>query len=296
MNVLTIRNLEKNYGSLKAVDDLSLTIDRGQVYGILGPNGSGKTTTLGICAGILHPTAGNFTWFNGKYGNQYRRRMGILLETPNFYTYLSALENLKIVQMQKESYEDNLDEILDIVGLLHRKTSKFKHFSLGMKQRLALGAALVGAPEVLILDEPTNGLDPSGIAEIRELIRSIASHDKTIIMASHILDEVEKVCTHVGILKTGRLIAEGKVGSILGDDNLIEIASDNQDHLETALQSYDFIKNIEEKENHLLLTVDDQINATQLNKLLVEKGIYVSTLKKVSRRLEDEFLTLTNNA
>ncbi len=296
MEILTTTGLTKEYNTVRAVDNLNLHIQGGEVFGFLGPNGSGKTTTLGICTGIIHPTSGSFDWFEGKYGDDYRRHIGTLLETPNFYTYLSAWDNLKIVQMQKQSFDDNLDEILELVGLHARRHSRFRTFSLGMKQRLAIGAALIGSPEVLIFDEPTNGLDPAGIAEIRRIILDIAAMDKSIIMASHILDEVEKVCSHVGIIKQGKLIAHGKVGAILGDENLVEIAASDLTQLKKALVEIDFIMEIEEKDTHFILTLPDEVQTETLNKRLVENGIYVSRLNKVHRRLEDEFLTLTNKA
>lgn len=293
MSLLDIHQLTKHYGPIKALDSLDLKIEKGQIFGLLGPNGSGKTTTLGICTGILNPTSGSFQWFDGMYGRDYRRKIGTLLETPNFYTYLSALNNLKIVQQQKKQYNDDLNEILQMVGLYERRKSAYKTYSLGMKQRLAIGAALVGSPEVLILDEPTNGLDPNGIAEIRNIILEIAQMDKTIIMASHILDEVEKVCSHVGILQKGSLIVQGKVSTILGDDNIIEIASSDMVKLKTQLDKYSFVKSIQEKDNYFILNLEENISAEELNKLLIQNGIYVSLLKKINRRLEDEFLSLT---
>ena len=197
MPVLQINNLTKRYGKLTALDNLNLTIEAGNIYGLLGPNGSGKTTTLGIILGILTKSSGTFEWFDGKYGDKYRMRIGAILETPNFYPYLDAQKNLEIVQDIKQSPGDDIEALLTTVNLAHRKDSKFRTYSLGMKQRLAIAATLIGSPDVVIFDEPTNGLDPEGIAEVRNILRRVANSGKTVIMASHLLHEVEKICSHV---------------------------------------------------------------------------------------------------
>ena len=204
MPALTVRNLSRNYGSLVALDGLNLEVEAGQVFGLLGPNGSGKTTLLAVLLDVLHPSGGSFTWFDGAEGEGVRRRIGALLETPNFYPYLNADQNLSIVASIKRVSNAPLDGLLDLVQLKERRRSAYKTYSLGMKQRLALAACLVGDPDVLILDEPTNGLDPEGMVEVRRLIQKIAAQGKTIILASHMLDEVEKICSHVAILKKGR--------------------------------------------------------------------------------------------
>ncbi|MFH2095803.1 MAG: ATP-binding cassette domain-containing protein, partial [Bacteroidota bacterium] len=214
--ILHIDNLSKSYGHIKAVQNLALSIDRGNVFGILGPNGSGKTTTLSIVLGIVRPDAGHFTWFEGVDLREAKKRTGSLVETPNFYPYLSGEQNLKIVcDIRQVPYKD-IDRVLKIVNLHQRGRSKYFTYSYGMKQRLALASLLLGDPEVLILDEPTNGLDPEGIAEVRRIISAEAEKGKTVIMASHILDEVEKVCSHVAILKKGELVSCGRVSELLG--------------------------------------------------------------------------------
>jgi ABC-2 type transport system ATP-binding protein len=200
MEVLAINNLSKSYGKVKALDNLNLKIEAGNVYGLLGPNGSGKTTTLGIILGILSSDTGSFKWFDGKYGDNPRKKIGSILETPNFYPYLTASENLEIVRRIKKADKSNFDHLLKKVDLYERRRSKFQTYSLGMKQRLAIASTLIGNPEVLIFDEPTNGLDPQGIAEVRSILKNIASEGKTVILASHILDEVEKICSHVAII------------------------------------------------------------------------------------------------
>ncbi|MEL7534665.1 MAG: ATP-binding cassette domain-containing protein, partial [Bacteroidota bacterium] len=201
MNVLSTRNLHKNYGRITAVNQLNLEVPEGTVFGLLGPNGSGKTTTLGMILGVTSPTSGDFLWFGEAASHKQRKQVGSILEKPNFYPNFSAYKNLALACKIKEVSSDRIDEVLEQVGLAERKNDSFQTFSLGMKQRLAIGSALLAHPKVLILDEPTNGLDPEGIAEIRELIIDIASTGKTIILASHLLDEVQKVCTDFAVLR-----------------------------------------------------------------------------------------------
>jgi ABC-2 type transport system ATP-binding protein len=295
MSILTINGLTKHYGKITAVNQLSLEIEKGMSYGILGPNGSGKTTTLGIVLGIIQADGGSYEWFGQNGSHEHRLRLGALLETPNFYPYLNAEDNLKILAHIKRVNAPRIDELLDMVKLLHRKDSKFKTYSLGMKQRLAIAGAMIGDPEVLIFDEPTNGLDPQGIAEVRETIQQIASMGKTIIMASHILDEVEKVCSHVAIIKNGNLLASGTVGSIIHDDMLIEVGSDNLADLEKALADYPGLRKIEQKDGKLLLSLEEESSARILNQYAFNKGITLSHLRVVQKSLESEFLEITAN-
>src|SRR6188508_365069 len=200
MSILSLENISKNYGRVQALNGVNFEVQKGTVFGILGPNGSGKTTLLGIIMDILKPTSGSYRLLDETPTEVQRRQIGTLLETPNFYHYLSAVRNLKIAAAIKGRGHDDIDHVLEVVNLTHRKNSAFSTYSLGMKQRLAIGSALLGNPDVLVFDEPTNGLDPVGIAEIRSLIKQLAQDGKSIIMASHLLDEVEKVCTHVAIL------------------------------------------------------------------------------------------------
>ena len=236
--VLEIRNLSKSYGRLKALDNFSLNVRKGEICGILGPNGSGKTTTLGILLDILKANSGDFLWFGQMPDEKQRQRIGALLEAPAFYPHLSAVKNLKIVADIKMSNYDQIDEVLDIVGLSERKYSTFNTYSMGMKQRLAIGAALVGNPEVLILDEPTNGLDPKGIAEIRNLILEVGRRGVTILLASHLLDEVQKVCTHVVVLEKGKKITDGLVTEVLNEKPAFELASGNNEQLKVCLNQW----------------------------------------------------------
>lgn len=295
MSVLQINGLSKNYGPITALNELNLTIEAGNIYGLLGPNGSGKTTTLGIILGILAQTSGDFEWFGGAYGDKYRMRIGAILETPNFYPYLNAEKNLEIIQAIKHSYDDNLDELLETVNLAHRKKSKFRAYSLGMKQRLAIAATLIGQPDVVIFDEPTNGLDPEGIAEVRNILRKVADSGKTVIMASHLLDEVEKICSHVAIIKNGQLLATGPVGSILSNDITVEACSSNIDQLSNLVSGVEWIHNIKREKDMIEFQMSENHTAQEINSLAYNNGIILNHLVSRKRKLEEEFLEITNN-
>lgn len=295
MPVLQIDNLVKKYGAITAVKNLSLTAEPGNILGILGPNGSGKTTTLGIILGIIKPNSGSYTWFDGKYGKHERMHIGALLETPNFYPYMNAVQNLEIVAHIKKVAEPQIDRWLELVNLSERKFSNFRTYSYGMKQRLAIAGTLIGNPEVLIFDEPTNGLDPQGIAEVRGIVQRIAGQGKTIVMASHILDEVEKVCSHVAIIKKGRLLATGGVGTILSNDRQVDIAAEDMDALKSMLGELTFVHKLTEENKHFTLMVDQSLTAAELNKLAFSKGITLTHLVLRPKSLETEFLEITNN-
>lgn len=296
MPVLEISNLTKKYGKVTAVNNLSLSVQKGSIFGILGPNGSGKTTTLGVVTGITQPDNGSYSWFEGAYeGDKARQRIGTLLETPNFYPYLDAVKNLEIIAHIKKVKNPKIEALLDLVSLLDRKKSAFKTYSLGMKQRLAIAGAMIGDPDVLIFDEPTNGLDPQGIAEVRNTIKTIAAMDKTILMASHILDEVEKTCSHVAIIKYGHLLASGTVGAIINDDATVEVSASDLDGLYDALHSIDRIKRIDRHEKILELSVYKDFNTGELNRLAHAKGIVLTHLVKRQKSLESEFLEITKS-
>lgn len=285
--------MKKNYGPIQAVNGLNLNITRGAVYGILGPNGSGKTTTLGMLLGIIHPSSGSYSWFNNGNNDANRKRIGALLEQPNFYPYLSGEQNLKVVARIKGVDESRIDAVLASVNLLERKKSPAKTYSLGMRQRLALASALLGDPDVLVLDEPTNGLDPQGIAEVRDFIKSQSAGGRTIILASHILDEVEKVCTHVSVIKKGNLLAEGSVAELIKGESQIELSAENNQILMQALNNYSGITKMSEEHHHVVLNVNEQFSAAELNKFLHEKNIHLSHLQMRKKRLEEQFLELT---
>ncbi len=294
-SVLQIDKIDKHYGTLQALRQVSFNVPKGSVFGILGPNGSGKTTLLGIIMDVLKASSGTYQWFGEPPTSNQRKRMGTLLETPNFYHYLSAIDNLKITAAIKEVDENHIHEVLEKVNLGERKYSKFKTFSLGMKQRLAIAACLLGNPEILVFDEPTNGLDPVGIAEIRNLINQLASDGKTIIMASHLLDEVEKVCTHVAILQKGKLLAHGHVEDILSNDDIVELSCNNIELLQkVALQITGHTK-LEQKENTILLFFPSgSANLESINQTCFQHHIILTHLLLKKRSLESKFFELTN--
>lgn len=294
MTVLQTNELSKRYGPIKAVNRLSLQVQEGQILGILGPNGSGKTTFLGMVLDIIKKDSGDYNWFDGKYGENARKNLGALLETPNFYPFKNAMDNLKIIAHIKKVRNPRIDELLEIVNLAHRKTSPFRAYSLGMKQRLGIAGAMIGDPDVLIFDEPTNGLDPQGIAEVRETIVNIGKQGKTIIMASHILDEVEKVCTHVSIIKNGNHLISGSVGSIISDDVQVEIAATNLDSLKNMLSNDSRISKLDEKDGKLVLYVDSEFSTEEINQMAHNNGITLTHLVAKAKSLESEFLEITN--
>lgn len=293
MSVLSIKNLTKNYGKIRALDHLNLEIEAGNIYGLLGPNGSGKTTTLGIILGILGKDEGSYEWFDGQYGDQHRMHIGAILETPNFYPYLDAVDNLEIVARIKNIKQTNFDEILEQVNLAHRKTSKFHSYSLGMKQRLAIAATLIGDPKVLIFDEPTNGLDPQGIAEVREVLTRVASNGNTVIMASHLLDEVEKICSHVAIIKNGVLRKTGEVGALLNNDAQVLIAAEDMLKLENMLLGLPYVRNVVKRDHIIECNIPTDHNIGSLNAKAFEENILLTHLVSKKQSLEDEFLEIT---
>jgi ABC-2 type transport system ATP-binding protein len=293
MAVLSINKLTKTYGKVKALDNLNLEIESGNIFGLLGPNGSGKTTTLGIILGILGNDSGTYEWFDGQYGDQHRMYIGAILETPNFYPYLDAVDNLEIVARIKNIKQTNFDEILEQVNLANRKTSKFHSYSLGMKQRLAIAATLIGDPEVLIFDEPTNGLDPQGISEVRDVLTRVASNGNTVIMASHLLDEVEKICSHVAIIKDGILRKTGEVGALLNNDAQIHIAAEDMMRLENMLLGLPYIRNVVKHDNFIECNLSKDQNVAELNANAFQQGLLLTHLVSKKQSLEDEFLEIT---
>ena len=303
MPILTVNDLSKNYGSIKALDGVSFEVPQGSVFGILGPNGSGKTTLLGIVMNVLNATSGSFAWNKEQASDaQIRKQIGTLLETPNFYHYLSAEDNLKIAAKIKGRGLDDISDVLKTVNLYERKNSKFNTYSLGMKQRLAIASTLLGNPDVLVFDEPANGLDPAGIAEIRELIKSLSKKGKTIIMASHILDEVEKVCTHVAIIQRGVLKAVGSVEEILAttsvnlsSNTMVQISATDLVLLQSVLKKLTGVISMQQVNDELQLTCDKNINGTEINKFCFENGIVLNKLNVKRTSLETKFLEITGN-
>jgi ABC-2 type transport system ATP-binding protein len=294
--ILTVTNLTKKFGHLTAVKNLSFTIEKGNVYGILGPNGSGKSTTLGIVLNVVNATSGSFSWFDGASStHEALKKVGAIIERPNFYPYMTAIENLKLVCKIKEVPNSRIEEKLTMVGLWERKDSKFKTFSLGMKQRLAIASALLNNPEILILDEPTNGLDPQGIHQIRELIKKIASEGTTILLASHLLDEVEKVCSHVVILRKGENLYDGTVDGMLASHGFFELRATDMQALKDVLESSEEFMRIDRENDMLIGYLNTPLDADTLNRRCFDKQITLTHLVKRKESLEQQFLTLTNN-
>ena len=295
-NILSISNITKFYGRIRALQQLSFEVPEGSVFGILGPNGSGKTTLLGILTDVLKANEGTYQWFGQPPSAAQRKRIGTLLETPNFYHYLSGQRNLEIAAAIKGCDARDISRVLELVRLTERRKSKFSTYSLGMKQRLAIASCLLGNPSILVFDEPTNGLDPAGIAEIRQLIRELAHEGKTIILASHLLDEVEKVCTHVAILQKGQLITAGNVNEVLVNENMVALAAPDLDALKTTLMSFPGVRDIKKVDLQLQVFFEkDQPNLGSINQYCFEKGIVLNHLELRKRSLESKFIELTNN-
>lgn len=293
-HILTVKNITKKFGYLTAVKDLSFTIEKGNVYGILGPNGSGKSTTLGIVLNVVNKTQGEFSWFDGAIStHEALKKVGAIIERPNFYPYMTAVQNLKLVCKIKEVPTDKIEEKLELVGLLDRKDSKFRTYSLGMKQRLAIASALLNDPEILILDEPTNGLDPQGIHQIRQIIKKIASQGTTILLASHLLDEVEKVCSHVVILRKGEKLYSGRVSDMLATHGFFELKSTQTDALINHLKGNASFGEIKSEDGLITAFLKEDISAEDFNRSLFDKGIVLSHMVKRKESLEEQFLELT---
>lgn len=293
--ILTLNNLTKKYGSLTAVNDLSFSIEKGNVYGILGPNGSGKSTTLGMVLNVVNRTSGDFHWFDGSEStHESLKKVGAIIEHPNFYPYMTAIQNLALVCKIKGVSKEKIEEKLELVGLLDRKDSKFRTFSLGMKQRLAIASALLNDPEILILDEPTNGLDPQGIHQIREIIRKIATTGTTILLASHLLDEVEKVCSHVVIIRKGVKLYSGPVDGINASHGFFELKATDNELLIKLLEAHPGISRVNVNGELVTAILSEPMDAEAINRYLFEKGLALSYLVKRKESLEEQFLQLTN--
>ncbi len=295
--ILEINELTKTFGRKTAVNKLSLSIEKGTIYGILGPNGSGKSTTLGMVLNVVNVTSGSFTWFGGQLSNhEALKKVGAIIESPNFYPSMSALNNLRLVAKIKSIASPNYEEKLQLVGLWERKDDEFKTYSLGMKQRLAIASALLNDPEILILDEPTNGLDPQGIHQIREIISKIASTGTTILLASHLLDEVEKVCSHVIIIREGNMLYDGRVEDMNASFGFMELASENLDDLKTFVDRQEYFDGFtEDSKGFLKVKLSQEIHPSKVNTDAFNEGIVLHHLQFKKQSLEESFLQLTNN-
>ncbi len=295
--LLSLNKLNKKYGQIHAVNNLSFDIVKGNIYGILGPNGSGKSTTLGIILNVINKTSGDYTWFNNSISPiEALKKVGAIIERPNFYPDMTATQNLALICKIKGVAKSKINEKLKIVNLFERKDSNFSTFSLGMKQRLAIASALLNDPEILILDEPTNGLDPQGIHEIRQIIKTIATNGTTILLASHLLDEVEKICSHVIVIRNGKKLYSGLVNEMTASKGILELKVDtNQQKLLELLETHTAIDKVSTNNNTYVATLNKDVSAAEINQYLFNKGVILSQLIKRKPSLEQQFLDLTNN-
>lgn len=297
MHVIEVRGLTKRYRRLTAVNDVSFAVERGQVFGFLGPNGSGKTTTIGLLLGIIHPNAGDIRLFEQHGMSELhvaRRRIGATLETPNFYPYLSGRDNLRVVAKIKEVGEKEISAALDAVGLTPRERDRFSKYSLGMKQRLAIAGAMLGNPDLVILDEPANGLDPEGMREIRDIIRALADQGRTIFVSSHLLHEVERTCTHVAIIKKGRLVTQGSLDQLMRGTAVARVRSADNESLLSALGEYSGAVDAKRDGEYITVELQDE-DLASLNRFLAGRDIYLSHLVLQRQSLEDVFIDLTGD-
>ena len=295
MVVLEIKNLFKRFGNVVAVDELSVKIQQGTIFGILGPNGSGKSTTLSIILGIIKATSGTFSWFGQQDGELVSKKVGAIIEQPNFYPYLNAIRNLQIVaeiRDLKNNFEEETERVLRKVQLWDRRNDSFATYSYGMKRRLALAATLLGDPDVLVLDEPTNGLDPEGFALVREIILTEAKNGKTVLLASHILDEVERVCTDVLILKKGKLVTCGTVAEVLKGDDKLFVKSDDNRKLHELIVRNDFVESAEFEEDTMSVVLKKGVDVRQVSEIAMKNSIIITSLEIKNKTLEAEFLEL----
>jgi ABC-2 type transport system ATP-binding protein len=292
MSVLEVRGLTKRYGQKTVVEDLSFTVSQGQIFGFLGPNGSGKTTTMGMIFGVIRPTRGDISLF-GKSNRKALAcgRVGGTLEQPNLYPHLTGRENLQVVAAIKGLDDSCIEPALAAVGMLEAADRTAKACSLGMKQRLALAAALLGNPELLIFDEPTNGLDPEGMREIRELLVRLALAGRTILISTHLLDEVEKICTHVAILKRGRLQRSGPVTGFINAKVTFRLSAENTDRLLKEVSQYESARNVRRVGDSVYSDLIDEAPA-KLNRYLFSRGIYLEELCRQRLSLEEAVLAV----
>lgn len=301
MNEIILKTEALSYffsSEFKALDGINLRVQQGSIYGFLGPNGAGKTTTLRLLLGILRKQQGTIEIFGKRLGDErlnILKRIGSLIEQPSLYAHLTAKENLEVYRRVYGCSKHRIDEVLDLVGLSYTKNKKTKQFSLGMKQRLSIAVALLHQPELLILDEPTNGLDPAGIIEMRELIKTLnKEHGVTILVSSHILAEVEKMASHVGIIHKGKLLFQGSLSELQqlkNKQSFLELETANNDNALAALQSYA----VERKNGLLLLPFENNEQAAFINRTLVEKGIDVYRLQPQQNNLEQLFIDITSD-
>ena len=300
MPVIQTFDLTKQYGrrtakSILAVDQVSFSVDEGQVFGFLGPNGSGKTTTIGMLVGTISPTGGSFQLFGASDPKSLlaaRSRVGATLETPNFYPYMSGRDNLRIAAAIKGVDRTRIEECLELVGLAGRAKHRFRTYSLGMKQRLALAATMLNDPELVILDEPANGLDPQGMREVREILRILASRGKTIFLSSHLLWEVERTCSHVAIVRKGRIVAQGAIADVVSEEKSALLRAGNEATLLAALESCPEVTRVRRSEEGVIVGLSSG-DLASVTRHLAAQGIYLSHLAPHRQSLEEVFMDLT---
>ena len=296
--VIRTDGLTKRYGKIVAVDGLSMEVRRGHVYGLLGPNGSGKTTTMGMLLGLVRPTSGSFNLFGSSDGHRDAlRRIGSVVETPAFYPYLSGRQNLAYFQgISGRGEPSELDELLERVGLASRGGDRFQTYSLGMKQRLGLAYAMLGDPELLFLDEPTNGMDPEGMAEVRELVRGLGTGGRTVLLSSHLLHEVEQVCDSVTIISRGRLIAQGAVADLLRARRReqVRVKTTDDDRARETLSVLEWVEDVAVEAGSLLVTAPIS-RSGDLTSALSGAGVSVTEMAPVQTSLEEYFLEVTGD-
>ena len=297
-HVIETYALTKRYGSVLAVDNLSLQVLRGGVFGLLGPNGSGKTTTMGLLLGLVRPTSGTIRLFGGdttKTRLENLRRVGAIVETPAFYPYLSGRANLLYFQgISRRGTRNDVERLLDLMSLSSRADSKFSTYSLGMKQRLGIAYALLGDPELLVLDEPTSGLDPAGMAEVRDLIRELGVEGHTVLLSSHLLNEVEQVCDSVAILSLGQLIAQGNVRDLLRQRGAIRLKTNDDTKAAGIISHLPWVASVRTEGEYLVATAPPE-RSGELTAALAEQGVLVTEMAPVQVSLERYFLEMTGD-
>lgn len=287
-----VTGLTKRYGDTLAVDGVDLTVRSGEVYGFLGPNGAGKTTTLRILTGLIAPTSGTVRVLGGAPGQaQVLARTGSMIESPAFYPYLSGLDNLRLLAEYAEVARARIHEVLALVDLTDRARDRFSTYSLGMKQRLGVAAALLKDPELVILDEPTNGLDPAGMRDMRRLIRELGADGRTVLLSSHLLGEVQQICDRVGIISEGKMVAEHNVEELRSQQELVIRAAPRESARSVLIEALG-ADTVHLYDDTLRVKVAPD-RAAEVNRVLVQAGIAVSELRSTERALEDVFFELT---
>ncbi|MGH3425046.1 MAG: ABC transporter ATP-binding protein [Nocardioidaceae bacterium] len=294
--VVEARGLSKRYGGgsggTTAVDRIDLSVYRGEVYGFLGPNGAGKTTTLRMLLGLVSPTAGTVSVLGRPPGTAAAlARVGALVEGPAFYPYLSGRDNLRVVARYAGAADSGVEEALEVVDLAERAGDRFSAYSLGMKQRLGVAAALLKEPELVILDEPTNGLDPAGMRDMRGLVRRLGGQGRTVLLSSHLLGEVQQICDRIGVIDRGRMVTEGSVHELRGSAELL-VAAAPGDVAREALEQMPEVESVRAVDGVLRVQVDERHTAAAV-RTLVESGVAVTQVRRDERQLEDVFFEMT---